>query len=406
MKSLVKIASVTLCIFPLLQACIELKMEAKNVVKAEANQFNADIRLLSKAFNPVVLSDQHRQVIVVPELQGRVMTATTNSNLGETLGWFNRAYLSQKHSSRSTPIGGADRLMFGPETGEFSQFFQPGKERIVDNLYAQDAIVLQPYQVLAQTKTQVTVQADIQLINNSGTQFDFNLNRRIKLFSKNEIEQMLETKVGKSLDYVGYGSDTKITNTGQAWRKETGLVSLWHLGAFKPSQNTTVVIPTEGEVKQATAYFNQIKPSHTQTTQTHVFYKADAEYMNKTGVPVENTKPVMGAYDAQRNLLTIILFNISSDKKANYVTASWLDSSDAYGGEIVNVFNDGPNDFGQYFGPFYEMETSSAAFELAHGESQSHYHYTLHFQGDTSELNELAIQILGVSIKQIEQVFE
>ncbi|WP_111980140.1 DUF6786 family protein [Algibacillus agarilyticus] len=406
MTTLIKMIPCLLWLTFTLQGCTLIKNdELDNAPTMSKNEFNADVDLLKQQFNPVVLSDGQRKLIVVPELQGRIMTATANATKGQTFGWFNHDYLQTPHQSRSTPIGGADRLMFGPETGTFSQFFPHGKERTTDNLYAQDAIVMQPYNVIAQTASKITVQAPVTLVNNADTTFEFDVKRTVRLFSKAEIEAMTKLTHLDTVEFVGYGSDTQIINTGEAWKKETGLVSIWHLGAFKPSADTTVVIPTKGTVKEATPYFNAIKTSHTQTAKNHVFYKADAQYMNKTGVPPHQTKPIMGAYDAQRNLLTLVMFNISKHQAARYVTASWIDSSDPYNGEIVNVFNDGPDDFGQYFGPFYEMESSSAAFELSSGGSQSHYHYTLHFQGDKTALNKITTELLGITLSEIEQVF-
>jgi hypothetical protein len=50
---------------------------------------------------------------------------------------------------------------------------------------------------------------------------------------------------------VGFESENKITNTGKvAWKKTTGLLSVWILGMFNPSPATTIVIPIkEGSEK-------------------------------------------------------------------------------------------------------------------------------------------------------------
>jgi len=64
----------------------------------------------------------------------------------------------------------------------------------------------------------------------------------------------------------------------------------------------------------------------------------------------------------------------------------------------VNAYNDGPLKDGNQLGPFYEIESSSPARELKVGERVIHKSITVHFEGDESQLNEIAKQILGVDL--------
>ena len=52
---------------------------------------------------------------------------------------------------------------------------------------------------------------------------------------------------------VGYETDNQIKNVGDAaWTPETGLLSIWMLGMYNPSPETTVVIPfKKGGAKDA-----------------------------------------------------------------------------------------------------------------------------------------------------------
>ena len=53
---------------------------------------------------------------------------------------------------------------------------------------------------------------------------------------------------------MAYDSDNRITNAGQdAWKKETGLFSVWILGMFNPSPSTTVVVPIKAGPKSNSA---------------------------------------------------------------------------------------------------------------------------------------------------------
>lgn len=57
-----------------------------------------------------------------------------------------------------------------------------------------------------------------------------------------------------------------------------------------------------------------------------------------------------------------------------------------------------PESGAEPMGPFYELETSSPALALPAGESGSDIQYTFHFEGSPSVLDEIAQQLLGVSL--------
>ena len=136
-----------------------------------------------------------------------------------------------------------------------------------------------------------------------------------------------------------------------------------------------------------------------------MFYKADAEYMNKTGIPPENTQPLMLSYDPSRQLVTLVTFNIDNSRQATYVNSTWVGDKGDYDGEIINIFNDGPDDFGNYFGPFYELESSSAAWPLQPNQSQQHWQRTYHFKGNSAQLDKITTAIVGLTAAQIQHTF-
>ncbi|MDZ7605985.1 MAG: DUF6786 family protein [Cyclobacteriaceae bacterium] len=51
---------------------------------------------------------------------------------------------------------------------------------------------------------------------------------------------------------------------------------------------------------------------------------------------------------------------------------------------------------GSQMGPFYELETSSAAANLNPGDTLVHKHATFHFKGDKTELEMISKKVLGV----------
>ena len=69
-------------------------------------------------------------------------------------------------------------------------------------------------------------------------------------------------KPAADVSLVAYETDNKITNAGKnAWKKETGLLSIWILGMFTPSPSATIVVPikpgpeSELGVKVTSDYF-------------------------------------------------------------------------------------------------------------------------------------------------------
>ena len=233
------------------------------------------------------------------------------------------------------------------------------------------------------------------------------MKRTVSLFDKDTIEQNLGIRYSK-VSAVGFGSQSSITNAGnQQWSQSSGLLSIWSLGAFEANDLTTVAIPTKNQLTHLKEYFSPNKSSHTVIDNKTVFYRADAQYMNKIGIPPNNTQPIMGSYDANRQLLTSVTFRFAGASGDKYVNSVWYpENAKPYEGDVINVFNGGVEDGVSIFGPFYELESSSNAIELNINESQHHFHNTYHFQGDESELNDISLALLGVSIASINRVFK
>ena len=395
-----------------LNACILIFLVTVNITAVLANDlseqlvFSKEVDLLGKHYSPIVLSQDNRKIIVLKELQGRVMSGTALGDNHKGFGWFHYRYLSGEHCDKNAVMGGASRLWFGPDASKFSLFFESGSEPVPENIRVPESISTIPFDVVKQTDSEVVFKKELKLKNYQNTLFNFELQRDIALLDQSSVEKMLSITVPNQLNWLGYRARTKVKNIGNtSWQKQTGLFSIWELGAFYPTDHTTVIIPLVKPLTKATRYFSDIKESHTKIIGNTLFYKADANYMNKIGVPPEHTKPIMASYDDVRQLLTLVIFTMTSDKSATYVNGVWEFGDKPYGGEIINIFNDGPDESGVPFGPFYEMETSSIALMLSPQQSYQHQHTTIHFQGSELALNQITTQLLGQSITTIKSVF-
>ena len=65
--------------------------------------------------------DGEAKVMVVPSLQGRVMTSTAGGDGGNSFGWINYRFLEAgEWNTQFNPVGGEERFWIGPEGGAFS----------------------------------------------------------------------------------------------------------------------------------------------------------------------------------------------------------------------------------------------------------------------------------------------
>jgi hypothetical protein len=209
-------------------------------------------------------------------------------------------------------------------------------------------------------------------------------------------------------DAVAFETVNTISNTGsQAWAKASGLLSIWILGMFNPSDETTVVIPlrTSGTDSGIVndGYFGKVPADRLVVRNGVAYFSGDGKYRSKIGIPPSATKPVMGSYDAINQVLTVVQFSFDSSA-TDYVNSAWELQEHPYGGDVANSYNDGPPSPGaKPLGPFYELESSSMAKELKPGESLSHTHRTFHFTGAENELDRISRQILGVDLTEIKR---
>lgn len=351
-------------------------------------------------------------LVLVPAWQGRVMTSTSEGEDGFSFGWINHSLISSgKIQPHINAYGGEERLWLGPEGGQFSIFFPEGKDFIFDNWQTPAIIDTEPFKIKERNDTSVTFTADAGLKNYSGFLFSFGIERTVSVVAGKELEEY-SLSGDSALNIVAYRSVNRLTNTGTTgWKKETGLLSVWMLGMFNPSPAVTVVIPVKEYGSSGTAgpkvndkYFGAIAPERLKVTGNHVFFKADGRSRGKIGIPPLRAAGVMGSYDSENNVLTLLFCNLP-ENVTTYVNSAWELQKDPYSGDAYNSYNDGPLDDGSQMGPFYELETSSPAAELAPGESIIHTQTTVHITGSRKNIDDAARRILGVGLDTIEGVF-
>ncbi len=382
----------------------------KQTMDYQKGQYGYDVEHLKEYVTTIELVANESRVVIVPEYQGRVMTSTTDGMEGFSFGWMNHEQIAKEEMSEQfNPFGGEERFWLGPEGGQFSIYFEKGKTMSFENWDVPPAIDTMPWDVSEVNPETATFIKQFKLENYSGNLFDIEITRRISIIDPTEVKNLLKVDVGRSVKSVAYESLNQLKNAGENdWTKETGLLSIWVLSMYNPSNGTTVVVPyrknAEGMILKDD-YFGKVPEDRLKVANGAAFFKADGKKRGKIGVPAHRALPVMGSYDEDNNRLTILECSIDSTK-TDYVNSSWEEHQDEpFKGDVLNSYNDGPLDNGDQLGPFYELESSSAANELKSGEVCFHFQRTYHFEGSTKDLDVIAQKILGVSLEEIRNSF-
>ncbi len=380
------------------------------VEESKDGPFGADVAFLQQHVETVVLGREGPRVVIVPAWQGRVMTSTSSGDKGPSYGWINRDLIrSGELEPHMNAFGGEDRFWIGPEGGQFSVFFKPAAPFDLQHWQTPPAIDTEAYELVSVGPDEATFRHAIHLENYSGTEFDLRVDRSIRLIPRDEVGDLLGAPLDPGIQSVAFESINRLTNAGEAaWRKKTGLLSIWILGQFNPTPETTVIIPyrdaaedDEGASIVNDAYFGKVPADRLILRPGVLFFRADGTYRSKIGLSADRARSELGSWDRANGVLTIVLFS-RPEGATDYVNSMWKIQEKPYGGDVVNSYNDGPPAPGQApLGPFYELETSSPAAALAPGESAEHVHRTIHLTGARDGLDAVARKVLGVSLDEL-----
>lgn len=379
----------------------------------EKGTFGYDVDFLSKYQDVLILKskDEKAQILICGAYQGRVMTSTTDGLAGNSYGWMNYDLIaSGEVQEHINAFGGEDRFWLGPEGGQFSVFFKPGTSFNFDDWATPAPIDTEGFELISKTDRSAVFTRTFSLQNYSGFNLDIKVDREINLSDRNKVGGLLSLDLPEGIGVVAYESRNKITNIGKdAWNKQNGALSIWILGMFNPSPNTTIVIPfVEGDEDELgpvvnDTYFGKVPAERLKVDKGVVFFSADGKYRSKIGLNPLRAKPFTGSYDPDNKVLTIVQIDIPEGVE-DYVNSMWELQDDPFSGDVINSYNDGPVD-GEAMGPFYELESSSPAAFLTPGRSLTHVHRTMHLTGSVESLNQISTSVLGVSISDIESAF-
>ncbi len=353
--------------------------------------------------------DNLSKLLIVAAYQGRVMTSTAGGEAGNSFGWINHSFIkSGKRDPQFNVYGGEERFWIGPEGGPFSIYFDEGLEQVYENWVVPAVIDTDEYEIEYQDTRKLKFTKQTVLKNASGTKFSVGIERSISILSREEVSKWLDVNIPDDMQMVAYQTENVIINNGKkAWTKEGGLLSIWMLSMFNPSAATTVFIPFQQEGEGIIVndnYFGKVPSERLIVDNGIIYFNVDGKYRSKIGLPPARAKSLCGSYDSDNKVLTLLWCTLPSEPQ-QYVNSKWGDQDDPYKGDVINSYNDGPVADGTIMGPFYEIETSSPAAELAPDENIKHMQKLVHFQGNELEMAKIVDKLFNLDLNSIMKKF-
>jgi hypothetical protein len=346
------------------------------------------------------------KILLSADYQGRVMTSTAMGDSGTSFGWLNYDLIAAGANKKQfNPVGGEERFWMGPEGGQYSIYFKKGDSFNIANWQVPAIIDTIPFDVVSHDQSQAVFKKTASITNYSGTTFDIEIQRTIKLVDLRDRFAYLVPS-SDTVSFVAYQTENQIKNVGPTdWTKENGLLSIWLLCMMTPTEQTTAIIPFHADPNArqyiTDNYFGKVPPERLRIKDSVIYFTCDGKKRSKIGIAPAIAKQSAGSYDSKLNVLTVIHFNV--EKNGLYVNSKWELQKQPFKGDAVNSYNDGPLEDGSQLGPFYELESSSPATALKRGEVQQYVQSTVHFQGNFSALSKIAKQLLGVDLNELKK---
>ncbi|SDX82364.1 hypothetical protein SAMN05444411_11028 [Lutibacter oricola] len=370
-----------------------------NQIKKET-MFKDDIEFLKNIEGLEILSSGNSKIAVSGILQGRVFTSSSKGMEGISYGYFNKnLILKEEYKNNLTAMGGEGRLIFAPEVGKYATFFAPNTPQTAETIGPSKDMKSKRFIVESKTDKSIVCSSTMNILNANNYTFNIDVKRKVSILSSEEIKNELNIAYN-NVSEVAFKVESWVKNIDSIqWSKQNGLLSIWDLACVKTTPKTIVIIPTKNKLDSVTNYFTPLTKERIKIENETVFYKADANYMNKIGIQPENVKNVFGSYSPELSLLTICTFNFVENEEL-YANCVWGHTK-PYKGDVINIFNGEVNSAEDRNWPFYELETLSAQSELKPNEELYHSQTIFHFEGSKYALDVISKKLLGVALTEI-----
>lgn len=374
--------------------------------------FSTALELLKDTGNGAFVLSARRAsgaVLVAPNLVGRVLCSTFNRASGTANGWINEAAI---HRGKTAPVfnnfGGEERIWFAPEGGPFGLMFGR-KESQFENYCVQPGMSTAQYKVAEESPSSVLLEADLTLENAVGTRFDMHVERRISVIESCPYAMGVRGR----MEMVGFQTENTVINMGGPWERTSGAVAVWCLGQFLEHPHLSIVVPVcpvaDSESSPATVdeYFKDfciggVFPSARRVDYgDFVVLKADGRVRGKVGIKRGRATGRLGSYDPDDAHLIIVDHDFYPELE--YATGYWRPYENAFDGDALSAYIDGPERPGGSEGVSFELETMSPALFLQPNQSFTYRNRTFHLRGDRGSVDRVCRRSLGPTLDQLEE---
>ena len=140
------------------------------------------------------------RVAIAPEFQGRVMTSSCDGLDGMSFGFVNREFIAAgNRNEHFNNYGGEERVWISPEGGQFSLWFKPGiQKQTLADWYTPAELNDGPWPVVdRKDNTSVSMAAGMKLQNTSGTRFDIEVGREVRLARHRRLQRDIRPARGR-----------------------------------------------------------------------------------------------------------------------------------------------------------------------------------------------------------------
>jgi hypothetical protein len=191
---------------------------------------------------------------------------------------------------------------------------------------------------------------------------------------------------------------------------------MWCLGQFAERPKLTVIVPVlpvaDGlpPTPSVDEYFKDFclsgsLPSGRRVNlDESVLLKADGRVRGKIGVKRRRAMGRLASYDPNHDHLIIVDHDFYPE--LDYATGYWRAYDDAFDGDALSVYVDGPAEIGGPDGLSYELETMSPALFLQPGESFAYRNRTFHLRGSRESIRQVCRRFLKTEMAQIDALYQ
>lgn len=360
--------------------------------------FARDVQFLKEFADVVVLEAPGAgKVAVSPKLTGRVMTSSFADN-EPGFGLVNRDAITRPPIARGfNNYGGEDRLWLAPEGGPYGLFFDPGAKQELANWYVPLVMDGGVRTLTTQDAGTIAFRDRIALKNVKGVAFDLTVDRKIEALAKSELEKVLGGPLPEGAKFVAFRTTNQVTNEAKSALPADAVIAPWILGQFRPSPRSTVLMPFKGAADVIKKdYFGVVPPDRLSIVADGdggvARFKADAQLRSKIGVSAAGATGWLGAWDAQRNVLTLVYHSLPP-AGAIVPDCNWLDPNPrAKSGDVATSYNHGEEP------RFFELESIGPALGAAPKSTVTQVQTTIHLSAEPAALAEIAKRLLRATL--------